>query len=375
MMNGTYCTREIIYISSIPWEFSWHRQQEMMTYMAKYGFRVLFVEPCSKRYPFQKMFVQERENIWRIRPCGLPYERCLKTVNHLNAVLSRTDIQKVARQIGFQKPMIWLDRVHGFDLKCLRKEYFVVYDLIDEILAFGRIRNDKLLLDLENQVLRRADFLLSSSQTLMNRKIQQSGRNGKALFLPNGVNCSRFQSVEPRIHQDVKEHLTIGFVGHISKRSINFQLVQSVAKLKPEWTLLFVGPGTQEDKSALKNGIANIETRAPVDGSEVPNVIQEFDVGMIPYNVEDEKMDYVFPRKACEYLASGRPVVSTRLKEVEALAPYVAVADTPEAFIRQIENSLNGEVTAKQRREFCSRFDWDCLMGKFMAQIPVKEKK
>lgn len=71
-------SKDLIYVSSIPWDFSWHRQQEMMSYLAEHGFRVLFVEPCSKKHPFQKLLRQVKENVWRLRPCGLPYERCLK---------------------------------------------------------------------------------------------------------------------------------------------------------------------------------------------------------------------------------------------------------------------------------------------------------
>lgn len=190
MKNGH--SKDIIYVSSIPWDFSWHRQQEMMMYMSEHGFKILFVEPCDKKHPFQRFFKQECENVWRLRPCGFPYERCSRLINIINGKMARTEIEKAARQLKFEKPILWLDRVHGFDFEYFQKNSFVVYDLVDEILAFGRVRNDRMLLELENQVLKRADILLSSSQTLMERKIKQSGREGKSLFLPNGVDCSRF---------------------------------------------------------------------------------------------------------------------------------------------------------------------------------------
>ena len=359
-------SKDLIYVSSIPWDFSWHRQQEMMSYLAEHGFRVLFVEPCSKKHPFQKLLRQVKENVWRLRPCGLPYERCLKTVNCLNVKLSRTDIRETAGRLHFRAPIIWLDRVHGFDFKYFQKNSFVVYDLVDEILAFGRVRNNRMLLELENQVLKRADILLSSSQTLMERKIKQSGREGKSLFLPNGVECSRF-SIEAK--KVTKQNPTIGFIGHISKRSINYNLVQSVAAARPDWTLLFVGPGTEEDKNALKEGYPNIVIQDSVSGTEVPRVIREFDIGMIPYNTEKEDMDYVFPRKACEYLASGKPVISTRLREIAVLEPYVSIADDADSFVDQVERILRTNVAAEQRREFCGQFDWNCLMKNMIDSI------
>lgn len=368
-MNNNH-SKDILYVSSIPWDFSWHRQQEMMSYLAEHGFRILFIEPCSKKHPCQKLFRQEKHNIWRLRPCGLPYERCLKSVNHINARLLRTDIEKTMDELCFSAPIIWLDRVHGFDFEYFQRNSFVVYDLIDEILAFGRFRNDRMLLELENQVLERADILLSSSQTLMERKIKQSGRKGKSLFLPNGVDCVRFKGVSKKVPADPKEQIVLGFVGSISKRSINCGLIRSIAENRPQWKLLFVGPGTEEDKEELKRGIRNIEIRDAVPGAKIPDVIREFDVGIIPYNIEKEDMDYVFPRKACEYLAAGKPVISTPLKEVECLRPYVQVAADAEGFIRKVEEVTGeNEITTEARRAFVQKYDWDFLMKGLMAVL------
>lgn len=358
-------SKEIIYISSISWDFSWHRQQEMMMYMSEHGFKILFVEPCDKKHPFQSFFKQECENVWRLRPCGFPYERCSRLINIINGKMARTEIEEAARQLKFEKPILWLDRVHGFDFEYFQKNSFVVYDLVDEILAFGRVRNDRMLLELENQVLKRADILLSSSQTLMERKIKQSGREGKSLFLPNGVDCSRFSIEMGKVTQ---QNPTIGFIGHISKRSINYNLVQSVAAARPDWTLLFVGPGTEEDKNALKEGYPNIVIQDPVSGTEVPRVIRDFDIGMIPYNTEKADMDYVFPRKACEYLAAGKPVISTPLKEVECLRPYVQVATDAEGFIRKAEEVTDeNEIATEARRTFAKKYDWNFLMKGLVA--------
>jgi glycosyltransferase involved in cell wall biosynthesis len=363
MKNGH--SKDIIYVSSIPWDFSWHRQQEMMMYMSEHGFKILFVEPCDKKHPFQRFFKQECENVWRLRPCGFPYERCSRLINIINGKMARTEIEEAARQLKFEKPILWLDRVHGFDFEYFQKNSFVVYDLVDEILAFGRVRNDRMLLELENQVLKRADVLLSSSQTLMNRKITQSGRTGKSQFLPNGVDCSRFSIETGKVTQ---QNPTIGFIGHISKRSINYNLVQSVAAARPDWTLLFVGPGTEEDKNALKERYPNIVIQDPVSGAEVPRVIRDFDIGMIPYNTDKEDMDYVFPRKACEYLAAGKPVISTPLKEVECLRPYVQVATDAEGFIRKAEEVTDeNEIATEARRTFAQKYDWDFLMKGLVA--------
>lgn len=362
---------DIVYISSIDWDFSWHRQQEMMDFLAKRGFRVLFVEPCSKKHPFSKRFIAEKENVWRLRPCGLPYERCLRSVHKLNSTISRREILRAAEQLRFCDPIIWLDRVHGFDYAFFQAEHFVIYDLIDEILAFGRVRNEKMLLTLENQVLQHADLLLSSSQTLLKRKLQQSGRKGKSLFIPNGVDCGRFQDI---LQKTSHQKPIIGFVGNISKRRLNYDVIQKVAQKRPGWIFKFVGPGSEEDRKNLQGLAPNIQVMPPVSGEKIPKIIEEFDIGMIPYNVEKKDMDYVFPRKACEYLAAGKPVISTPLSEVEVLHPYIQIAEDADEFENKIEQELHSKVTGAQRKKFAQYFDWTDLMEKVIQELSLVNK-
>ena len=79
-------------------------------------------------------------------------------------------------------------------------------------------------------------------------------------------------------------------------------------------------------------------------------------------------MDYVFPRKACEYLAAGKPVISTPLKEVECLRPYVQVATDAEGFIRKAEEVTDeNEIATEARRTFAKKYDWDFLMKGLVA--------
>lgn len=362
-------TKDIIYVSSIPWDFSWHRQQEMMAYMAEHGFRVLFIEPCDKKHPFQKIFKQERKNIWRLRPCGFPYERCSGFINGANAKISNSEIEKAEQQLKFENPILWMDRVHGFDFEYYQKNHFVVYDLVDEILAFGRVRNDRMLLNLENRVLKRADVLISSSQTLMTRKIAQSGRTGTSVFLPNGVDCKRFEDVLQKQTRDDRG-LTLGFIGEISKRRLNFGLIGEIAKKRRGWEIILVGPGNKTDKAELSMLAPNVQVRDSVNGKEIPAVIEMFDVGIIPYNTDKSDMDYIFPRKACEFLAAGRAVVSTPLKEVSRMKPYVSEAVDADQFIERIESAAyNTIVTAEDRRAFAQKYDWNNLMKGLLAVL------
>ncbi len=333
-----------------------------MTEISQKGARILFVQPNKKQIHFSSELRKCRENIWLLSCRGGPYERCLRSMNFINMRLSREDIIEAMEQLEFHDPLIWIDRVHGFDYRYFSR-FATVYDLVDEILAFGRMRNSKMLIELENCVLKNANLLISSSDTLMKRKIQQSGRKGESIFIPNGVNTERFRQYLEKPKKNI-----IGFVGQISERSIDAELIHHVAKKHPEWKFVFTGPGTDTDRKKLCGDISNISTREPVTGDEIPDVIASYDVCMIPYLHNDPSMDYVFPRKACEYLASGRPVVSTALSEVNALQPFVIVADTPEEFEKAISNALKDE-SVQEKIEFARRFDWNVLMPTLIQKL------
>ena len=351
---------QILYISSIPWNYAWHRQQEMVSKLAEEGFEILFVEPCTKRL-FKSNLVKKTENVWVLSPSGLPYERVLRCVNAFNAKSSKRQIKKALKKIGFSNPIVWLDRVHGFDFKHFSKESYVVYDLIDEILAFGRVRNNKMLISLENKVLRRADLLVSSSQTLLNRKtVQCGGREKPSKFIPNGVDVTRFESEEK--WQELKGFARpiIGFIGTISQRSLDYELIGSLATRNKEWNFVFVGPGTLEDKEKLKGD--NVFVFDKVDGSLISKVINSFDVGIIPYVCEGESMDYVFPRKACEFLAAGKPVVATPLNELGVFGESVFVANGVEEFEKFVRISLEQKNLKQSRRDYVRKFDWNVLL-------------
>lgn len=357
---------EIVYISSIPWDYSWHRQQEMMSKMAENGYKILFVQPCQKKRPFIHNMENVTNNIWILNTPGLPYERCIASINKFNGKISRKYIVKAMKNIGMKNPIIWMDRVHGFDFEFFSLRYNIIYDLVDEILSFGRIRNEKMLLKLENQVLMEAKLVTSSSGTLLERKLLQSGRKGMNRFIPNGVDTARFVGEEKWENIKNVSFPKIGFIGDISKRRIDFELIKEVAYRHSEWNFFFVGPGNNEDKEELRD--KNIYVYNAVSGEMIPKIVRSFDIGIIPYRVDKSDMDYIFPRKACEYLAAGKPVVSTALPEIRELRPYVRIADDADEFEKKIEESFKDADTEDKKR-FAKNFDWNVLMQELIEEL------
>jgi glycosyltransferase involved in cell wall biosynthesis len=100
------------------------------------------------------------------------------------------------------------------------------------------------------------------------------------------------------------------------------------------------------DLSAIA-GLTNVHLLGQKLHRELPAYCKGFDVGMIPYRI-DERMTFVNPLKLREYLSAGLPVVSTPVPEVTRLSHLAHVAATPDDFVAAIDRALN-ETSPEQR--------------------------
>jgi glycosyltransferase involved in cell wall biosynthesis len=152
----------------------------------------------------------------------------------------------------------------------------------------------------------------------------------------------------------------IGYVGAITNH-INCDLVAAMARLRPCWSWVFVGP-RQIPLNQLKD-LPNVHFLGQQPHPSLVNFIRQFDVCIIPYQL-NSYTETVFPTKLNEYLAVGKPVVSTNLPAVckfNERHRVLAISDElPENFLRAVESALDqtGEPAATRRRAAAAHGDW-----------------
>jgi UDP-galactopyranose mutase len=147
----------------------------------------------------------------------------------------------------------------------------------------------------------------------------------------------------------------------IDERS-DIELLRRIAELRPDWQFVMLGPVVKIDEKDLPR-LENIHYLGAKSYDDLPDYIGGWDVAMMPFALNDSTR-FISPTKTPEYLAAGRPVVSTPIRDV--VRPYgeaglVKIAATPEEFIDAIEAALNEDLVEHRGKaaEFLETMSWD----------------
>lgn len=221
--------------------------------------------------------------------------------------------------------------------KLLPPGAFWVYDSIDEVRLFRQypgIKGD------HRKALKRATVVAASSDAL---HAKAAVLRPDCVLAPNGARAEDFETLRPLDWPELdalraSTKVLIGYYGAIASW-MDFDLVKSCARRKPDWTFLLLGDiyrGVVEPERIGECPNIVLWNRVPYE--RLPWLLSKFDVATIPFKV-NEITKAGSQVKAFEYMAGGKPVVSTGLPECRKYAP-IQIADTPEQFIAECERAL-----------------------------------
>jgi len=200
--------------------------------------------------------------------------------------------------------------------------------------------------------------------------------NPNTVFMPNGVDYALYTAPWPE-PPDLAPipHPRIGYTGYV-KPQLDWPLLAALASARPDWHFVFVGPVSRHP--TMEATVHEFSRRPnvhflPLKGQlELAAYPQHFDVCVMPYTLDGYTRS-IYPLKLHEYLASGRPVVSTPIEAVREFADVVTTAGTTPEWVRAIEGALAPpepfERAAAARRAVARRFDWDDIVRQLAALI------
>jgi UDP-galactopyranose mutase len=231
----------------------------------------------------------------------------------------------------------------------------------------------------EDELMQKANLVFTNSQFLYEAKKQN---HHNTHLLPSSVDYDHFSQsrmtlVEPEDQMNIP-HPRIGFYGVIDER-FDLNLLKKMAELRPEFQFIMVGPIAKVDLTSLPMK-ANIHYLGKKDYHTLPLYLSGWDCTFIPYALNDSTR-FSNPTKTPEFLASGKPVVSTSIPDVihpYADAKIVYIADHPEHFVECIEKAINESTYDPEWLERVDHFlegkSWDATFIQ-MANLENKINK
>ena len=387
--------RDIVIISSIDRHELWQSHHEIATRFARKGNRVLFLENLGIRAPrlrdakrlgtrIVNRVRSLRTGFRHIEPnlsvCSTlilpPWGSWLRrALNHrfFLPIAART-IKRMVRSHPLVLTFLPTDTASALAESIAGESGVIIYYAIAD---FEELAPDReLLRSSETYLAERADAVFANGESVAKRLRQW--RSDVHVF-PVGVNVETFFA-EPKAPLGPRDERAfsairgpiIGYVGGLH-RHVDFELVSRTARLRPEWTWVLVGPSIESTSSLEK--IDNVVLLGRREHGELPSIIRRFDVGVVPY-LTGASTRTVVPTKLNEYLACGKPVVSTRLPRSEEIShqleDVIVSDDGPDSFVAAIESALRlgaGEAAIERRRRFASNHDWGPLLERMSHVI------
>jgi glycosyltransferase involved in cell wall biosynthesis len=275
----------------------------------------------------------------------------------------------IARVFGFDasNTLLWLFPPHQLAARLdasIRRRFTVTHIIDNNTLLTSRDETKRNWVDSQyRQTAQAADLVYVNSQLNLD---YFSKLNPSTLLFSNAVDPAFFG--KPR---RAGSSINVGYLGWISERT-DVSILEHIARAKPEWQIHIAAPETPEATSRLStlSGLANVLWQKDVDQSAAPAFLAKLDVCVMPH-VDNPYSRSMNPLKLFQYLASGRPVVTTKVAGTEPFAEHLTFAETGADFVATIEDLLKRDTLemAQRRIDAVAGETWDVRVRSMLDPI------
>lgn len=396
--------RDLIFVSLENWDEIWRRNQFLCAAWARRfpDRRILFVGRQQllplhlKRGTLGRLL---RRPSWPV--AGLPNITATYIPKPLpnpvpggraiNEATARAHIARQAKRAELRDPLLWINPNDMGPLAGRLGERGVVYDITDDWeLAEPEGARRQLVRDRDRELCRRADLTIVCSQALHDSRQSVTPR---LLLLPNGVDAEHYLQSDQPCAQDSAQSdgksdkigagnwskPVFGYTGSLHRDRIDFDIVLTLARAFPQGTVALVGPAywTARSDDAVRAALKaqpNVVLAGPIPYQKVPRAMACFDVCIVPH-CESAFTQSLNPIKLWEYLACGKPIVSTNVAGFASYPHLCRIASGPEAFIAACRAALEdlgspqGQALKEQRREEAGHHSWEARLDDLLAAL------
>lgn len=372
---------------NIPWEWSTDYTNQTAFVLGQKNIVICYLWSdylSIKEYLIKKKFPvlikRYSKNIFLFYPIlFIPFRRfkiIVKINERLNIFLLKIFILFFQSIHRIDKKIFWIfDPNLLFIYNLFGKSWYLLYDCVD-FFAVGDKKNVCETNKNEKALTQKADLVVANSTVLQKHLLVY--RKGIPL-VPQGFRIDGFK-VNKQKYIDL--HLAspvIGFVGGINNR-LDTSLLLNLIKNNPKWNFVLWGP-TQKDlptgsdrfieiNKILK--LPNVTTGVSTDKEEVPGLISQFDIGMIPYDIKQSFNKYCYPMKLFEFFYLGKPVVSTDIVELRRFSNLVSIGNDYkdwENIIRKLLSVTWPKKYIKEQIKIAKENSWENKLKSILINI------
>lgn len=322
-----------------------------------------------------------KKNIWVLNPRiilesinFLPPGFLYNFLNKRNNKKIAAELLSASAQLGFKDPVMLVD--NDFFNALYLKEYIqpslFIYYVRDYLLSqpYFQKHGEKA----EHAIMRKADAVIANSAYLNN----YAKKYNNSTDIGQGCEVEEFLEAGQAIPADMKslQGPKIGYCGMLTSARLDIKLLEFIAKEKPLWNIILVGPQDDMFAASSLHHLKNVFFLGAKKPTELPTYVHAFDVCMNP-QVLNQMTIGNYPRKIDEYLAAGKPTVATDTEAMRFFSDFVYLCDTPASYIKNIELALaeNNDNGVKEKRiDFAKSHTWPASVNKLYKVIDALKK-
>jgi len=330
---------------------------------SKYDLRRIF----NKLFRFlgkkpRQLNIDTPNNLYVINPLTLPFPNS-KLAQWFNAVSLTFQIKKTLKKLSIERPILWISLPTAYPIIGKLNEEKVIYYCADDFSSLAGV-DHKPIAKLEQKLITKAQIIFVASESLKNKFCQYN-----PILLEHGVDHEIFQKKyqRPDDFPTYKNKKIIGFIGAI-ENWVDLDLLSHAARQLSNYYFLFIGH-IKTDISQLKN-LNNVFMLGPKPYSDIPAYLKNWDVSIIPFNVQCKEVQHCDPLKLREYLAAGKPIVATDFLATRNYQNVISVAHSYQDFVDKISNALTNPGSSQKRIEAAGA-DWKTVSQYASDKIEV----
>jgi glycosyltransferase involved in cell wall biosynthesis len=355
----------VVCLSHLRWHFVFQRPQHLMTRFAHEG-RVFFVEE-----PVFEPGIEPHFEIDSTGPVAVLVPHLPEGSETARAdAAQRRLIDDFLRRERVHHYILWYYTPMALAFTDHLEPAATVYDCMDELSAFRGA--PPMMTQWEARLMARADLVCTGGQSLYEAKRDQ---HHNIHSFPSSVDVKHFAQARRTDAEPADQAFIprprLGFFGVIDER-MDIDLIDAVAAGRPDWQIVMLGPVVKIDPASLPHR-PNIHFLGSKHYDDLPRYVAGWDVALLPF-VRNDATRFISPTKTPEYMAAGRPVVSTSIRDV--VRPYgdqglVRIADDAPSFVRACAAAMAEDPVQRLTRDdaFLRQTSWDTTWGRIRVLI------